>query len=71
MQDAVDNSVSILEFMVSERMIFKVNRYYNDEILFSGYGTSDAAGHFGFYMFLFQNPLSHVISYVDLNLLQD
>lgn len=61
MQDAVDNSVSFGKSVVSERMIFKVNRYYNGQILYSGYGTSDAVGHFGFFMFMFRN---HVLGFL-------
>jgi hypothetical protein len=58
MQQAIDDSSNYFTSIQPWCISFKPNRYYNEKIQFSPYGTSDATGHFGCFMFMFHN---HVI----------
>jgi hypothetical protein len=54
MQHGIENSKKIF-YSTDSLLTANVNNYYNEMIMYSNYGTSDAVGHFGFFIFFFQN----------------
>jgi len=67
MQCAIDDSVSVWESITVRGIVLDVGEYYNQEVVHTRSGSSNATGHFAFFMFVFGN---HVLGFcVGLSLL--
>ena len=55
MQNAIDVSMSIGDAMMLRGVVTDVRRYYNEEVVATPFGTSNATGHFAFFMLMLGN----------------
>jgi len=57
MQCAIDISLPVWNAIVSHDFIMDVTRYYNEQVVYTPLWTSNAPGHFGYFMIMFGNHI--------------